>query len=198
MWNPRGQQLSWLCGVKKRELMISRLGSRFSTASEVSNMKITPPQMNCLPGFKLLTSLLLLGFLGSAPAFAVLGGDASSVQADQVHFRATLKTTNVEAYTVHEMQVPGGPLVREYVSLDGRVFAVAWQGPAHPDLRQLFGTYFDQYQQAARQAHQPGRRALDIQQPGLIVQSGGHMRAFFGRAYIPDMVPAGVRTEDIR
>jgi len=36
------------------------------------------------------------------------------------------------------------------------------------------------------------------QQPGLVVQSGGHMRAFFGRAYIPQMLPRGISAAEIQ
>jgi hypothetical protein len=30
------------------------------------------------------------------------------------------------------------------------------------------------------------------------VQSSGHMRAFSGKAYLPDAVPAGVASEEIK
>ena len=43
---------------------------------------------------------------------------------------------------------PSGTTVREYVSSNGTVFAVAWQGPWLPDLRQMLGPYFDDYQRA--------------------------------------------------
>jgi hypothetical protein len=43
-----------------------------------------------------------------------------------------------------------------------------------------------------------GRRPLVIEQPGLVVQIGGHPRAFAGRAYVPEMLPTGVRTEDVQ
>jgi hypothetical protein len=32
----------------------------------------------------------------------------------------------------------------------------------------------------------------------LVVHSGGRMRAFSGKAYLPDAVPAGVQSEEIR
>jgi Protein of unknown function (DUF2844) len=32
----------------------------------------------------------------------------------------------------------------------------------------------------------------------LVIQISGHMRSFVGRAYVPQMVPAGVKVEDIR
>jgi Protein of unknown function (DUF2844) len=62
------------------------------------------------------------------------------------------------------------------------------------------GSYFEQYVQAAKaqSAARMGRRPLMIEQPGLVVQSGGHPRAFSGKAYVPDMLPTGVRAEDIQ
>ena len=142
-------------------------------------------------------SLFALAWL---PAWAALGGDLSTVQADQVHMRGSLRTTVAAAYTVHEIQSTSGVVVREYVSSAGKVFAIAWQGPWPPDMRQLLGSYFDPYIQAARARSGPGmaRRPLMIEQPGLVVQVGGHPRSFIGRAYIPDQLPSNVTAEEIR
>jgi hypothetical protein len=43
-----------------------------------------------------------------------------------------------------------------------------------------------------------GRKPLMIELPGLVVEQSGHARAFAGRAYVPDMLPTGVRTEEIQ
>jgi hypothetical protein len=120
------------------------------------------------------------------PAPASLGGDITTVQADQMR--------------MHEIQAPNGVAVREFVSPAGKVFGVAWQGTTHPDLRQVLGTYFDQFRQAVQteRSRHPGHGPLSIQTPGLVVQLGGHMRAFAGRAYVPQMMPTGVRAEEIR
>lgn len=134
------------------------------------------------------------------PLSASLGGDMTSVQTDQAKMQGTLRTTSSDSYTVHEIQASTGVAVKEYVSPAGKVFAVTWQGPFHPDLRQLLGTYFDQYAQAvqAQRANRRGHGPLLIQQPGLVVQMAGHMRSFSGRAYVPQMLPAGIHAEDIR
>jgi hypothetical protein len=157
----------------------------------------TPALRSILRSAIMSAAMLMLAL----PAFAGLGEDASSVQADQSHMQAGLRTTQAQAYTVHEIQAPTGVLVREFVSpTSGKVFAVAWQGPWPPDMRQILASYFAEYQQAAQtQANShPGRRPLLINQPGLVVQSGGHMRSFAGRAYIPEMLPQGVSAEAIR
>ncbi len=136
----------------------------------------------------------------SLPAFAGLGEDVSSVQTDQAHLQGSLRTTQAQAYTLHEIQAPTGTMIREYVSSSGKVFAVAWQGPWPPDMRQILASYFTPYQQAvqARANLHAGRGPLTISQPGFIVQSFGHMRSFAGRAYIPQMLPQGVSAEAIR
>ena len=147
-----------------------------------------------------LASIATAILVTAPPAFAGLGEDVSSVQADQLHMQGTLRTTRAEAYTVHEIHAATGTVIREFVSSSGKVFAVAWQGPWLPDMHQLLASYFDQYQKGAQTqiAARPGRRPLMIEQPGLIVESGGHPRAFAGRAYVPDMLPQGVSAEVIR
>jgi hypothetical protein len=131
---------------------------------------------------------------------ASLGGDTNSVQADQAKMQGSLRTTSNNSYTLHEIRTPTGVAVKEYVSTSGKVFAVTWQGPIHPDLRQLLGTYFDAFTQAeqAQRAQRRGRGPLLIQQTGLVVQISGHMRSFLGKAYVPEMLPAGVHAEDLR
>lgn len=87
-----------------------------------------------------LTSMTLVMLGISVPASASLGGDLSSVQTDQVRMRgAVMQVANRNAYTVHEMRAESGTIVREFVSQTGTVFAVAWQGPSIPDLRQVLG-----------------------------------------------------------
>lgn len=149
---------------------------------------------------RLVKGAVLLVAATSALAFGSLGGDAASVQADQVHMQASRRITVAGAYTVHEMQAASGTVVREFVSAEGKVFGVAWQGPWPPDMRQVLGSYFDQYVQAAqlRGGARMGRRPLVINEPGLVVQVGGHLRAFSGRAYVPEMLPSGVGAENIQ
>jgi hypothetical protein len=153
------------------------------------------------PTMSLLATILAAVVLTiTLPAFAGLGEDVSSVQADQAHVQGTLRTTQTSSYTIHEIKASTGTVVREYVSTSGKVFAVAWQGPWPPDMRQILASYFGQYLQAAEtQANsRAGRRPLVIEQPGLALQSGGHMRSFAGRAYIPEMLPQGIGAEAIR
>ena len=133
----------------------------------------------------------------AAPAFAALGGDATSVQADLVKMKGALRTTSSAAFTVHEITTSYGTVVREYLSPGDKVFAVSWHGPVIPDLRQMLGTYYGQYEQAASAPHLGGHRHLAVERPGLVVQSSGRMRAFSGRAWAPDLLPQNFSVSDI-
>jgi len=131
-------------------------------------------------------------------ALAALGEDVASVESDRAHLKAAAaRTQSTQNYTVHELQGANGLVIREYVSPAGTVFAVAWNGPQMPDLRQLFGAYFSVYQQAAK-AKRAGRGPLHIDQSDLVVHSGGHMRAFSGMAYLPQLLPPDVAISDIK
>jgi len=135
--------------------------------------------------------------ISSLPATASLGGLETSVLGDQEQLKGTRRVTVNAAYSVHEIQAATGTTVREFVSPAGTVFAVAWQGPFTPSLRQILGSYFDQYKQAIQ-----NRRArsgpISVRQGNLVVETGGHMRSFFGRAYLPQMLPPDVTARTIK
>ena len=141
--------------------------------------------------------LMLLG--SSLPVWASLGGDVASVEADRAHMRASVQVNSTAGYDVHEMQSAAGTVVSEYVSPAGKVFAVAWHGPFPPDMQQLLGSRYQQYTTALQaQERHFGHRPLNIEEPGLVIQTGGHMRAYFGRVYIPEQLPPTVKAEEIR
>lgn len=143
-------------------------------------------------------ALLLLGL--PLPASAVLGAHVDSVQEDRVRLQAKERITPTWAYTIHELTSPMGTVVREYVSPGGRVFAVSWQGPFMPEMKQLLGSYFGQYLLAAQEQreHHLGRWSLNIHNPSLVVRSAGHMRTYSGQAYDPELLPARVSSDDLR
>jgi len=139
----------------------------------------------------------LAAALAPSIAGATLGEPEISVQGDGARLRGSVKVTEFPAFRQHEIQLPSGTRMREFSGPDGKVFAVAWNGPAVPNLRQTLGQYFDVYVTAAKGQHS-GHSRLQIQQGGLIVESAGHMRAFAGRAYLPQAVPSAVNLASIR
>jgi hypothetical protein len=148
--------------------------------------------------FPIFWMLALLLFALPTIAFAALGDNENSIQADQAQMRASVRITRNPAYDVHELQAPTGHTIREYVSPSGTVFGVAWQGPSKPDLRQLLGAHFDEFVQASEQMQRHGHGPLVIELPDLVVVSAGHMRAFSGKAYLPQVLPTGTRADDIQ
>jgi hypothetical protein len=154
-------------------------------------------------GILLAALLLVLPF----PARAALGDNAASVLTDQARMKGTLRSTDNRTYVLHEITMSSGAKVREFVTPGGAVFGIAWEGQFPPNLQQLLGPYYQQAQQA--QAVQPvtqqdgvpvrkGRGPTVIQTPGLVLYQTGHMRSFHGQAYIPQLVPQGVRASEIR
>jgi hypothetical protein len=147
----------------------------------------------------LWAGLALFVSLSPIAAYAGLGGNVASVEADRAQMKGTIVSRQASSYTVHEIKASSGTTVREFASPAGTVFAVAWQGPFVPSMQQLLGTYFNQYSAAvkANKATYVGRRPLNLQLPGLTVQMNGYMRAFHFRAYIPEQLPAGAKQEEL-
>jgi hypothetical protein len=140
--------------------------------------------------------LMMWTACAAVPAFAVLGGDVPSIQADQARLRASLRIVATQQYTMHEMQTPSGTRIRQFVSPSGTVFAVTWQGMA-PDLQQLLGGYFDQYLQAAQAQPRRRGRGIRVDTGDFVLESGGHMRFVAGRAFLRSQVPSGVSIDQI-
>ena len=143
----------------------------------------------------ILCSAVCVTALSPRIASATLGEPEVSVQADSVKLQSSVKMTDQSLFRVHEMTLEGGTVVREFVGLDGKVFAVSWHGPYMPNLRQTLGKYFDIMTSAPR-AH-ADHNHMQIQQGDLVVQNGGHMMAFSGRAYLSSAIPTGVSVGDL-
>ncbi|POR53864.1 uncharacterized protein DUF2844 [Paraburkholderia eburnea] len=95
-----------------------------------------------------------------------------------------------------------GTRLREYVATgSGEVFAYTWQGPSAPNLDILLGRYAGEYQSGAVALHLAGRDGLHaarVDTPSVVVESGGLMRSYVGRAWLPSALPAGITEGDLR
>ena len=102
-------------------------------------------------------------------------------------------------YSLQETRLANGTTVREYVNRDGIVFAVAWRGPVLPDLHALLGEHFNTLQKETARARLAGRRGgpVNVEQGTLVLRSRGRMRNFSGHAYAADLVPSGVKIQDV-
>ena len=145
-------------------------------------------------------TLLLLALLALPPlAHAELGGLPTATDSGQARVLAAQHSppTPTLDYNTHTFSTDAGVHVIEYLNPDGVVFAVTWSGPVKPDLQLLLGSYFGRYINAVAEKH-AGRRPFRLSDTDLIVESGGHMRAFNGRAYLPALLPAGFNPEILR
>jgi len=122
----------------------------------------------------------------SLPLLAALGSAPNATDA---------KVTRYVGYSVSEVVLVSGTIVREYISSNNVVFGVGWQGPTMPDLRQLLGSSANHMTTGVNAVD--GSRTLNITTADLVLHSGGHMRSFSGNAYIPSLLPVGVSTDSI-
>lgn len=148
-----------------------------------------------LTGFGLMAAVLAAGLR----AEATLGGSADTVSTDRRALSAVRGATTAQpGYTV-QVITSDATSVREYVSPDGTVFAITWNGMMHPDLTALLGSYAAEYRQALRNTpHRAGVRHQQVQGKRVIVEKWGHMRNLQGRAYVPALVPSGVTIDEIK
>jgi hypothetical protein len=142
-----------------------------------------------------LIGAALIAVLSPCVASATLGETENSVAGDAQRIAGSIKIAQHPSYRVHEIDA-SGTVVREFVGGDGTVFAVAWHGPTTPNLHQMLGAYFDRFV-AAQQQKSSGHTHVRLQQSDLVVEVGGHMRAFSGRVYLPAAMPGGVDLGDL-
>jgi Protein of unknown function (DUF2844) len=140
---------------------------------------------------------LVLAACPFASTLAGLGGDASSIEADRASLKGTLRVTSAPTFGVHEITTASGLQVHEYRSPGGKVFAVSWRGPGIPDLRQLLGSFYGEFAQAAASAPHYNYHHLSVKTPDVVVQSSGHTRSFFGRAWVPALLPENFSVDEI-
>jgi hypothetical protein len=149
-----------------------------------------------------LSSAALLAILASVlcsyhSAWGRLGENAASIETDRQQLSGQIQTYAGTGFNVSEITAPDGTTVREYVAPDGTVFAVAWRGSRAPNLSSLLGNYYGEYRDAAVQ----GPFALhhsSVKTAHIMVETGGPMRALWGRAIVPSLVPSGVNPDVIK
>jgi hypothetical protein len=139
---------------------------------------------------KSIAAIFLIAVSSTVPAWAVLGQSQESVQTDAQTLKGTLTTTEMSGYSVQQINRDDGVVLKEFVSPEGKVFGISWKGPTMPNLSQLLGLYFAAFQDANRSTHRRG--PLSIHTGPLVVETGGHLRAFHVRAYVTVLLPSGV------
>lgn len=137
-----------------------------------------------------LGGVINAGSTGAAPVSGSAGSPASAAAPVMLLNGAVLMRTSVDT---------GGTTINEYASNTGEIFAYTWQGPTMPDLPALLGAYDASYRAgaAAGRAAERDLHASRVAQPDVIVEAGGQMRSYVGRAWLPGALPAGVTPDDL-
>ncbi len=144
----------------------------------------------------LAASVICVGLVADRTAHATLGGDVASIIGNHQHLGGATQVLKLASGERHELQLPSGTVVHQYVSPDGVVYAITWKGPRMPDLRELMGTYFDKMAQAER-APTGGHNFVIRRGDDLVMKGIGHHGWFSGRAWVPSRVPAGVNLDSL-
>ena len=128
-------------------------------------------------------------------AHATLGVSVGS-QAQKIREQSSVVVAQ-PTLNVFETTLASGTVVREFTDSTGVVVAVAWNGPTLPDLQALLGQHFDAFVNRPASANSSHRHAV-LNTADLVVESHGQMRAFYGRAYLPKLLPSGASLEQIK
>lgn len=150
-------------------------------------------------GAILLCLCLLIPASFASRARATLGEAADSIDRDRRALLAVKRAAVSHGRFSTQEIASDATTVREFITPAGVVFAVAWNGLVHPDLKVLLGSYDLEYRSALRrQPRKQGRRQTQVKSERVIVETWGHMRNLQGRAYLPALVPEGVSLHEIR
>jgi len=136
----------------------------------------------------------------SISAIAELGGTVSTVETDQHRMSATRRVSQAQAYSVHEMRTANNSVIREYVSPQGKVFAVSYQGQFLGEANSLLAGYAQQIGAALKTTRNGQHRGgpVHVTLPGVIYHATGHMRSYVVYAYLTDSVPQGVNLGELQ
>lgn len=144
--------------------------------------------------------ILLTCLVFSTLSFAVLGGKETTIEQDRKTLASgQFKSSITARYTLYELVNPGITL-REYVNpKTGVVFGLGWDGYRHIDMEKLLGSYFEEYQRAAKaNSRRHGMRYRVVRSEHVVVELGGKAMNLKGRAYDPKLIPAGVELDEIK
>ncbi|WOD18730.1 DUF2844 domain-containing protein [Paraburkholderia kirstenboschensis] len=105
-------------------------------------------------------------------------------------------TVTSAPYSVRQSVDANRVTIREYMLPANVVFAVTWDGPVRPNMRALLGSYFANYV-AAGQSGVRGSGPLIEGNDDFHIESAGRLGRFFGMAWVPRLMPTGVRPGDL-
>ena len=150
-----------------------------------------------IPLYALWAAVLAGAMSAPGACRAELGSMAAPAPAADTAIVHSLKNGPFQVRTTTD---DGGTTISYYSTPAGQIFAYTWQGPTMPDLKTLLGNFYDSWRDgaASAQASTSPLHATRIAQPDVVVESGGQMRSYVGRAWLPGALPAGVSADDLR
>ena len=131
-------------------------------------------------------------------ALGALGEQEDSVERDRQVLKGTRVTLENDAFTVHQITT-GGTILKEYVSHQGVIFGVSWRGRVHPDLSIILGSYYSEYQNTLEALpKKKGRVPPVFKTSSFHIEKAGHMGDLTGRAFVSNLIPAGLTDGVVR
>ena len=155
---------------------------------------------------RFLKIAMLAATLLPLSSYAALGGAPGAGASSVVMLRATPQSaaaasaaqpSSAAPYSMHQSLDANGVTIREYVLPGNVVFAVTWQGPVRPDMSVLLGSYFPNFANTA-EGRVRGAGPLVEHSGDFHIESAGRPGHFFGKAYLPRLVPANVRVDQLQ
>jgi hypothetical protein len=143
-----------------------------------------------------LGAVLLLFFFQS---YAGLGDDVRKLEETRTFSKEKkLKIVSKKNFHIYEVEAPEYK-IREYVNSDKKVFAVAWSGLTHPELKKVLSSYYDEYTSVAqKQKRTHGQRFRVVKSKNVTLVLSGHMRNLKGKVYLHANLPQGVAAYEIQ
>jgi hypothetical protein len=135
--------------------------------------------------------------LGRAPSTGASSATLLRATPQSAAATPAAQPANAAPYSMRQSVDANGVTIREYVLPQNVVFAVKWNGPIRPDMTALLGSYFPNFVNAG-QSHTAGTGPLIDGNDDFRIESAGRMGRFSGMAWLPRLIPAGVRPGDLK
>ena len=116
------------------------------------------------------------------------------VISEQKTFGSTLSSSPQTGFTIYTQAISPGLVLKEYLTTNANVFAITWKGPSLPNFQVVLGAYYSNYLTAL----QNNPRAIFFQDDNIVIESGGVMGGYVGRAYLPKQFPAGMTPANLQ
>jgi hypothetical protein len=132
------------------------------------------------------------------PARAALGGKADTIEKDKKTLNlANAVARSTKSFRFEEMVSSDAKKkfkVRQFISENGNIFAVAWSGNIDTQLDSLLGEYAADF--AKQEADHPPRKGRipfrRVVAGRVVLEFWNELRRVQGKAYVPALLPEGV------